>query len=184
MRNTRLHWLFGVTILIFVGFYGVYNFLGIAIRKEFGVEAGGAGIFIFFYGFGFLVGTLNAGLIDRIGPGRCLFWCTAVLSLILAAIPHAIHSATLLGLTMFLWGVIQNGAFTSFTTALAKTHPTIRGRALSINTACVFLGASIGTVTMGMINAEFGFVVVGFACMMATATASILAEWKPIVPAL
>jgi predicted MFS family arabinose efflux permease len=84
----------------------------------------------------------------------------------------------LLGSAMYLWGVFQNAAFTSFTTAIGKADPAIRGRAFSINTACVFLGSSIGTTTMGVVNSSMGFVTVGVLCMGATAAASAVAAWN------
>ncbi len=182
MRAAGLPWLFASTVLIFVGFYGVYSYLGIAIRGDLGVGAGGAGVFVAIYGLGFLTGTLNARVIDQLGPERCLWLSTAVLSVILFTIPRSTGSAVLLGLAMYLWGVFQNGAFTSFTTAISKVDAGIRGRALSINTACVFTGAAIGTGVMGVLNSSEGFVAVGLACMAATAAASAMTRWKLVSP--
>jgi predicted MFS family arabinose efflux permease len=173
MHMARLPLLFVSTVLIFVGFYGVYAYLGIAIRSGLGVEAGGAGVFVSIYGLGFLTGTLNGW-----GPERSLCIATAVLGVILVSIPHTTHSLILLGLAMYLWGVFQNAAFTSFTTAIGKAEAAIRGRAFSINTACVFLGSSIGTAAMGVVNSSEGFVTVGVICMGATAAASAVATWN------
>jgi predicted MFS family arabinose efflux permease len=178
MHMARLPLLFVSTVLIFVGFYGVYAYLGIAIRSGLGVEAGGAGVFVSIYGLGFLTGTLNGWVIDRISPERSLCIATAVLGVILVSIPHTTHSLILLGLAMYLWGVFQNAAFTSFTTAIGKAEAAIRGRAFSINTACVFLGSSIGTAAMGVVNSSEGFVTVGVICMGATAAASAVATWN------
>ena len=181
MHAAGLPWLFVSTVLIFIGFYGVYAYLGIAIRGDLGVQAGGAGIFISIYGLGFLTGTLNGWIIDRIGPERSLCISTTALSVILLSVPHATYSMGLLGLAMYLWGVFQNAAFTSLTTAISKVDAAIRGRAFSINTACVFLGSSIGTATMGIVNASEGFVTVGIICMVATAAASVIITWKLVM---
>jgi DHA1 family purine base/nucleoside efflux pump-like MFS transporter len=178
IHAARLPWLFLSTVLTFIGFYGVYAYLGIAIRGDLGVQAGGAGIFVSIYGLGFLTGTLNGWIIDRVGPERSLSVATAALGMILLSIPHTTHSMVLLGLTMYLWGVFQNAAFTSFTTAIGKVDTAIRGRAFSINTACVFTGSSIGTATMGVVIATMGFVTVGIICMAATVAASVIVTCK------
>ena len=178
LQTARLPWLFASTVLIFVGFYGVYAYLGIAVRSDLNVEAGGAGLFVSIYGLGFLTGTLNGWIIDRVGPERSLGIATATLSVILFAIPQATPSAVLLAIAMYLWGVFQNAAFTSFTTAVGKAEAAIRGRAFSINTACVFMGSSIGTAAMGVVNSSWGFVTVGIVCMVATAAASVIVAWK------
>lgn len=182
LREARLPWLFLSVILIFVGFYGVYTYLGIGIRNGLGLSAGGAGVFVFFYGFGFLTGGLSGRVIDKLGPERSLCWSAAVLSIILVIIPQSVQSAVLLGVAMYAWGIFQSGALTSFTTIVAKAPLSIRGRALSINTACVFTGASIGTFTMGIVNASQGYATVGVLCLIATATASIIVGWKLVTP--
>lgn len=182
MRAAGLPWLFASTVLVFVGFYGVYAYLGIAIRDDLGVEAGSAGLFVAIYGLGFLTGTLNGWIIDRVGPERSLCVATVALSAILLSIPNVTYSIVLLGLVMYLWGLFQNAAFTSFTTAISKTKEGLRGRAFSINTACVFVGSSIGTAAMGVVNASAGFIVVGIACMLATAAASLIVAWKVVTP--
>lgn len=178
MQAARLPWLFMTTVLIFVGFYGLYTYLGIAIRSGLAVEAGGAGIFVSIYGLGFLTGTLNGWVVDRVGAERSLCIATAVLSVILLSIPHTTGSVLLVGTAVYLWGVFQNAAFTAFTTAIGKADPAIRGRGFAINTACVFLGSSIGTAAMGVVNASMGFVTVGVLCMAATAAASAIAGWN------
>ena len=107
---------------------------------------------------------------------------TAALSAILLSVPAATHSIPWLALVMYLWGLFQNAAFTAFTTAISKTGESLRGRAFSINTACVFFGSSIGTAAMGVVNATSGFVAVGIACMLATAAASMIVAWKVVAP--
>lgn len=175
MRRHRLHWLFASTILVFVGFYGVYAFLGLAVRDGLDVDAGGAGVFISLYGGGFLLGSLNGWTIDRLGAARGLAITTAVLAVVLAVIPQFTASVAILGIAMFIWGVFQNAAFTSIATFLGGVESAIRGRAFSIHTACVFLGSSIGTVTMGVVNSEQGFEVVGLVCMIVTFSAALIA---------
>ncbi len=98
--------------------------------------------------------------------------------MLLFAIPQATPSAVPLAIAMYLWGVFQNAAFTSFTTAVGKAEAAIRGRAFSINTACVFMGSSIGTAAMGVVNSSKGFVTVGLVCMVATAAASVIVASK------
>ena len=178
MTAQRLPWLFASTVLVFVGFYGVYAYLGIAIRRGLGVEAPTAGIFVSVYGLGFLTGTLNGWVIDRVGPERSLCIATAILGVVLGSLPFAASAFVPLGAAMFLWGVFQNAAFTSFTSVLGKVEAGLRGRAFSINTACVFMGSSIGTAAMGVVNSAAGFTAVGILCMIATAAASLIATLK------
>ena len=172
MKGARLPWLYLSTILVFVGFYGIYAFLGTAVRNDLNVTASGAGILVSVYGLGFLTGTLNAWIIDKTGPQRSLFVATMVLSGILFTIPLATSFIAPLVIAMFLWGIFQNAAFTSFTTIVGSANPSIRGRAFSINTACVFFGSSIGTASMGVVSSGAGFPAAGAICMTATLAAS------------
>lgn len=178
LASARLHWLYAATILIFVGFYGVYAFLGLAVRNSLGLGSTGAGAFVLFYGAGFLTGSLNTRFIDRVSPGRALFFSALVLALVLLAIPLNVGSANFLRALMYLWGVGQVTAFTSLTAVAGSVDASSRGIALSLKSATVMLGASLGTVTMGAINALYGYPTVGCLCAGATFIAAAIVRCR------
>lgn len=176
--SARLHWLYAATVLIFVGFYGVYAFLGLAVRNFLDLGSTGAGAFVFFYGAGFLTGSLNTRFIDRVSPSRALFFSALVLGATLLAVPLNVGSANLLRALMYLWGVGQVTAFTSLTAVAGSVDASSRGIALSLKSASVMLGASLGTVTMGAINALYGYRAVGYSCAGATFIAAVIVRYR------
>ncbi len=164
----RLHWLFLSTVFIFIGFYGVYSFLGIAITDQLGLEPSGVGLFVAIYGAGFLLGTLKSGTIDQIGHLRALVMATAGLSLILLSVPFATASVFALAGVMVLWGIFQVGAFTALTAVAGGVAAEVRGLALALNAAAVMIGASLGSGLMGFMMSQWNYKMVGLACGLST----------------
>ena len=181
LSDGGLPWVLLSTVLIFIGFYGVYTYLGLAVREALALGGAGAGGLVFCYGLGFLVGTLNSRHIDRIGSERALWLAAGVLVVVLVAMPHAVRSLSLLSMTLFVWGLFQNGAFNALTTTVSKARAALRGRALALNTACVFVGASVGTFAMGLVNARFGYPSVGLVCGLSSLGAAMVVRAK-VVP--
>jgi len=176
--NLRLHWVFATTIFIFIGFYGVYSFLGVMVTQELGLGAGAIGLFVSVYGGGFLIGTLNTSLIDRIGPRRALILSTGGLALILLMLPVALFSIISLAVTMMVWGVLQVGAFTSLTSIAGGVSQDLRGLALALNASAVMIGASLGAGLMGIVLSMSSYQVVGATCAASTALAMLMAIFR------
>jgi len=176
--DLRLHWVFAATIFIFIGFYGVYSFLGVMATQELGLGAGAVGLFVSVYGGGFLIGTLNTSLIDRIGPRRALILSTGGLALILLMLPAALFSVTSLAIIMMVWGVFQVGAFTSLTSIAGGVSQSLRGLALALNASAVMIGASIGAGLMGIVLSVSSYQVVGAVCAASTALAMLIAVFR------
>ena len=175
MAQERLHWLYFATVLVFIGFYGVYIYLGMEIRSRLGSSSLVAGGFVFFYGLGFLSGSLLTSRIDRFGYRNTLMYACLMLGLTLLCIPVVTSIPVLLAILMFVWGVHQVAAFTSITALAGSVDKGIKGRALSIKSSMVMFGASMGIFLMGYVNAEFGFRSVGIACALASFAAASVA---------
>ncbi len=175
LHSHRLHWVFAATVLVFIGFYGTYSFLGVAVAE---VQASGAslvGLFVGLYGAGFLLGTTNAGLIDRLSPARVLSYAAVGLALILLLVPLATKNVLTLGVAMVCWGICQVGAFTSLTSIAGAAPADVRGLALALNAAAVMIGAALGSGLMGIVMASAGYQVVGIASALATLCAAGIA---------
>jgi len=177
----RLHWLFLATSLIFIGFYGVYTFLGVAIFDRLGLWPSAIGLFVGIYGAGFLVGTLNTSLVDRLGYVRTLILAATGLALILTVAPHVLITSISIAAFMFIWGIFQVAAFTSLTSIAGSAPKDLRGLALALNSAAVMIGASLGAASMSYVFNQFGFAVVGLLCGTAT-LAAVATAWCRIRP--
>jgi predicted MFS family arabinose efflux permease len=174
LHRSRVSWLFLITILVFIGFYGVYSFLGLTLIEEQGYTAGATGVFVFWYGLGFLTGSLLTRAIDRIGDRTALVIAALGLGTVIMFMPVSLGSLPALSLLMLLWGYFQVSAFTAITSIAGSMCPEHRGRSLSLKSSSVMLGASLGTVTMGIVNARFGYETVTLVCGLITWLAALL----------
>ena len=166
--------LFLATVLIFTGFYAEYTFLGVAIDTSSTTRFPVMSLLVSAYGAGFLAGTLNTSRIDRIGVFTVLKFLLPALGILLLVAPQLISNVFLMTAAMAVWGGLQALTFTSLTMIAGSSNPSIRGRTLAYNAACVMAGASLGATMAGPVFARFGFGMVGLLSALVTLGAAAL----------
>lgn len=171
-RLPRPVWaVFGVTFSNMIGFYGVYTYLGTAIRHAQHVGSAGAAGYVLCYGLGLAGSTLRGDVLDRLGKVRLLGIALWVLSPLLAAQALAVARPFMLVALMPVWGILQGTVLTGIATVLTHQAGTARGMATALNSSLTYLAVSLGA-TLGGVALDNGWGFTGIC--LAAAGASVL----------
>ncbi|HVI86854.1 MAG TPA: MFS transporter [Dongiaceae bacterium] len=171
LTNRTIQLLLLVNLLNMFSFYGVYTYLGTALRDELQIGGGGAALFAAFYGIGLGITTANGKIADRIGKPRALTLALLVLAAILSALPSATHHAVSLAAVMFVWGLSQGMVMVSLPSIVTEQSSELRGSVTSLLSCTTYIGVTLGSWVMGLVFIGIGYQPVGFGC----GTASLLA---------
>ncbi|MEN2988489.1 MFS transporter [Tistrella sp. BH-R2-4] len=144
-----------------VSFYGIYAYVGTALRMAQGSGAAAAGGIVLWYGLGLAGSTLNARLVDRVGKDRVLTLALAVLAITLVALPRVMGVPVAFQAVLILWGLAQGLVVTAVNTLATERAGLARGLVMALMSAITYLGISIGAGAMGLVMAAWGFGAVG-----------------------
>lgn len=162
-------------VFMMFAFYGCYPYWGAAYRQLFGGDASAASLLAVGYGAGFLVGGLNARLIDRLTPWRMLAVALLCCSGIYLLLPLALGSS----ITFIAWcvclGILNNLSLTSLVAAFAAASPPQRGSVLALYAAMTYVGFALGAGSMGPVFEARGLGVVALVSSGALFIAFLLA---------
>lgn len=146
-----------------------YTFLAPIIEEK---TAGGpelVALLLVVYGVGSVAGNALGGfLTDRIGPNRALFVATVLPVPIMAAvtlIPW--QQAWIGGLLLFGWACVGWAISVPQQARLVALDPTRTQVLLSLNAACIYIGASVGALVAGYAKSLGGIPAVGIAAVIA-----------------
>lgn len=171
LANRTIQLLLLVNLLNMFSFYGVYTYLGTALRAELQLGGGGAALFAAFYGLGLGITTANGKVADRIGKPRALTYALLTLAVILSAVPLAAHYAASLGAVMFVWGLSQGMVMVSLPSIVTEQSSELRGSVTSLLSCTTYIGVTLGSWVMGLVFAGIGYQPVG----LGSGAASLLA---------
>ncbi|MEN3161990.1 MFS transporter [Tistrella mobilis] len=146
-----------------VSFYGIYAYVGTALRNLEGSGAAAAGAIVLWYGVGLAGSTLNARLVDRVGKDRALTVALAVLAVDMVAMSQSLGRPVAFEATLILWGLAQGTVVTALNTLATERAGTARGLVMALTSAVTYLGISTGTAVLGLVMAAHGFAAVGLA---------------------
>ncbi|MAM76999.1 MFS transporter [uncultured Tistrella sp.] len=144
-----------------VSFYGIYAYVGTALRNLEGSGAAAAGAIVLWYGVGLAGSTLNARLVDRVGKDRALTVALAVLAVDMVAMSQSLGRPVAFEATLILWGLAQGTVVTALNTLATERAGTARGLVMALMSAVTYLGISTGTAVLGLVMAAHGFAAVG-----------------------
>ncbi|SDD68598.1 MFS transporter [Paraburkholderia lycopersici] len=164
---------FGITFFNMLGFYGVYTYLGTAVRNAQHVGSAGAAAYVLCYGLGLACSTLRGDLLDRLGKVRLLAVALLLLCPLLASQAIAVSHPALLAPAMFVWGVLQGVVLTGISTVLTQQAGATKGMATALNSSLTYLAVAMGA-TLGGIALERG---PGFAGICFVAAGASLLSW-------
>lgn len=144
-----------------VSFYGIYAYVGTALRNLEGSGAAAAGAIVLWYGVGLAGSTLNARLVDRVGKDRALTAALAILAVDMVAMSQSLGRPIAFEATLILWGLAQGTVVTALNTLATERAGTARGLVMALMSAVTYLGISTGTAVLGLVMAAHGFAAVG-----------------------
>ncbi|MFJ5671719.1 MFS transporter [Bacillus safensis] len=157
-----------VTFCNMLGFYGMYSFLGAYLQSLFSGGQSTAGLLIMAYGVGFSMSIFTGKLADWFGKTRSLFFVLGGITLVLALLPYAPFSWTLLIFALFIWGAMQSLSVTLLSTVLSDCSQTRRGKVMAFYSLASNLAVMLGSALMGPVYVHFGYHTVGLVCALIT----------------
>lgn len=154
-----------------VAFYGVFAFMGVAVRELHGGGASTAGLVALAYGAGFGLSTLADRHLERAGPAPLLAALAAVYVLLGAV---AGNLPALLAVAV-VWGLVNHAGLTLLMGRLAAPVSDARGAVLALNSAATYTGAAVAGAVAGPVYGAAGF------AGLALAAALVVGVTVPVV---
>jgi len=165
---------FVLTFLNMLSFYGVYTYLGTAVRSAQEIGSGVAAAYVLLYGLGLATSTLRGDILDRIGKLRALRIGLLALCPFFVALPFSVQIPWALGPLMIAWGLLQGAVLTGLTTVVTQQAGEARAFATAINSSITYVAVALSAELGGWVMKDFG----GFpAVCVAAAVANILARF-------
>jgi len=164
----------GVLPLIFAtfcnmfGFYGMYTFVGSALRSVFPEGSSIAGKMIMVYGLGFAASSFTGRIADRVGKKKSLIFSFVTLAIIIFALPYTVRAVALLLILLFLWGAMQSLAVTMLSTLLSECSEAHRGQIMGLYSLATNLAVALGAGLMGVLYVHDGYTMVALVCGIIT----------------
>ncbi|MDF0729449.1 MFS transporter [Pseudomonas entomophila] len=149
LGNPAIWTMMSVTILGFGASFSAFTFITPILTDITGFSATGASALLLVFGVATLIGNLLGGrLADSLGWERTLRLLFGVLALTLVALALSLQYKLLMGVTVFIWGIVAFGMTPAFQTgmlATARLHtPKAVDFASGLNISAFNLGITLG----------------------------------------
>lgn len=163
-----------VTATIISAPYFVYTFITPLLEARMGFGRDGVTLVLLVYGAGAVAGSWAAGVwTDRFGPVRTIYGVLAFQILLLPVFSFLPVPLPVLLLVTFLWAMFGWSFLVPQQTRLVRQAPERQAVVLSLNAACIYLGASLGSAAGGVVAENFGLDWLGIAAMLAVLLATV-----------
>lgn len=166
-------YVFGATFLNMLGFYGVYTYLGTAVREAQGIGSAGASVYVLCYGIGLAFSTLRGDILDRLGKVRVLSMALLLLCPLFLLQSVAISDPALLAAVMSFWGLLQGAVLTGLNTVLTQQAGERRGLATALNSSLTYFAVALSALLGGLVIDDSS----GFSQICVAAAVSSLVSW-------
>ena len=163
-----------VTATIIAAPYFVYTFITPLLEARMGFGRDGVALVLLVYGAGAVAGSFAAGgWTDRFGAVRTIYGVLAMQILLMPAFSFLPVPVPVLLLLTFFWAMFGWSFLVPQQTRLVRQSPERQAVVLSLNAACIYLGASLGSAAGGIVAAKFGLDWLGLAGMLAILLATV-----------
>lgn len=163
-----------VTATITAAPYFVYTFITPLLEARMGFGRDGVALVLLAYGVGAVAGSWAAGgWTDRFGPLRTIYGVLAVQIVLMPVFSFLPVPLPVLLLLTFLWAMFGWSFLVPQQTRLVRQTPERQAVVLSLNAACIYLGASLGSAAGGVVAETFGLDWLGIAGMLAVLLATV-----------
>jgi predicted MFS family arabinose efflux permease len=162
-----------VTATVMASPYLVYTFITPLLEARMGYGRDGVTLVLLAYGAGAVAGNWLAGVwTDRFGPVRTLYGAFAAQILLVPLYSALPLPGWVLVAVTFLWAMFGWSFLVPQQTRLVRQSPDRQAVVLSLNAACIYLGASIGSTGGGLVAERLGLDWLGIAGAIAVAVAT------------
>ena len=163
-----------VTATIISAPYFVYTFITPLLEARMGFGRDGVTLVLLAYGAGAVAGSWAAGIwTDRFGPLGTIYGVLAVQVLLMPVFSFLPVPLPVLLLVTFLWAMFGWSFLVPQQTRLMRQAPQRQAVVLSLNAACIYIGASLGSAVGGVVAENFGLDWLGIAGMLAVLLATV-----------
>jgi DHA1 family inner membrane transport protein len=177
LSDVRANWelpssvlfVFAITFLNMFGFYGVYTYLGTAVRDAQQIGSAGASAYVLCYGVGLAFSTLRGDILDPLGKVRVLSAALLLLCPLFLLQAASIATPVLLAPLMAAWGVLQGAVLTGLNTVLTQAAGSGRGVATALNSSLTYFAVALSALLCGLvIGSGSGFAEICYAATIAS----------------
>ena len=152
---TSVLFVFAVTFLNMLGFYGVYTYFGTAVRDAQRIGSAVASAYVLCYGVGLALSTLRGDILDRLGKVRVLSAALLLLCPLFLLQSAWIATPVLLAPLMAAWGVLQGAVLTGLNSVLTQEAGSGRGVATALNSSLTYFAVALSAILGGLVI-DFG----------------------------
>jgi DHA1 family inner membrane transport protein len=163
-----------VTATIISAPYFVYTFITPLLEARMGFGRDGVTLVLLAYGAGAVAGSWAAGIwTDRFGPLGTIYGVLAVQVVLMPVFSFLPVPLPVLLLVTFLWAMFGWSFLVPQQTRLMRQAPQRQAVVLSLNAACIYIGASLGSAVGGVVAENFGLDWLGITGMLAVLLATV-----------
>lgn len=154
-------WRSVVSVLVTASFtasaYILYTFVTPLFESSMGLGRNGIALILVFYGAGAVAGSWSAGLVtDRVGPVATLA-CVAIVQVAIMPFYSFLPLPFMaLAILTFFWAMFGWSFMVPQQARLVRQTPHRQAVVLSLNAACIYVGASLGSAAGGIAVARLG----------------------------
>lgn len=154
--------------------YFVYTFITPLLEARMGFGRDGVALVLLAYGAGAVAGSWAAGIwTDRFGPLVTIYGVLAAQVLLMPVFSFLPVPLPVLLAVAFLWAMFGWSFLVPQQTRLMRQAPQRQAVVLSLNAACIYIGASLGSAAGGVVAENFGLDWLGIAGMLAVLLATV-----------
>jgi MFS transporter, DHA1 family, inner membrane transport protein len=152
--------------------YILYTYFSPFLTARFGFETNGISFFLLLFGIGAVIGNIVGGkLNDRFGAGRTLMLICTLQIIALASLSLLPLEPVSGGILTLVWSACGWSFMAAQQTRLVKQTPQRQAVVLSLNAACVYLGAMLGSAIGGRLLDTYGPAMLGVSAAIAMVAA-------------
>lgn len=160
------------TVSFLAAIYVLYTYVAPLLETKMGFGRDGVTFMLVLFGLGAVVGNILGGfLTDRVGGFRTLIVLCVAQMAVLPVFSLLPFPEALVAVVMFGWSMIGWSFMVPQQARLIELAPDQQNVVLSLNSACIYLGASLGSALGALVISTWSIAASGVAAAIAMAAA-------------